>query len=80
MKLLVFLGKACSLGDRRARASVPAKTRPFKYSDETVGHIKWYLTDGKTHNEIARLCGVTAGYVCQVRDELVRAHIKPLKP
>lgn len=78
--VLSNLGKPCDLLARRPRAQADRRNCHTKYSDEVVGHIKWYLAQGMFPGEIAMHCNVRPGYVHQVRDELVRAHIKPLKP
>lgn len=79
--ILHSLGKPCDLLARRPRAQVDRRRNcRTKHSDEVVGHIKWYLQQGMFPGEIAMHCNVRPGYVHQVRDELVRAHIKPLKP
>jgi len=80
--ILHNLGKPCDLLARRPRTSPRLHNHSVnvKHSDEVVGHIKWYLQQGMFPGEIAVHYNVRPGYVHQVRDELVRAHIKPLKP
>lgn len=80
--VLSNLGKPCDLLARRSRTPLKPHylNANIKHSDEVVGHIKWYLQQGMFPGEIAMHCNVRPGYVHQVRDELVRAHIKPLKP
>ena len=65
------------LCDRKASTVEHKRGGRCIYSDELVAHAKWLLTQTLTMPAISRATGLSVEYVRALKDEHVRAHVKP---